>query len=162
LHSSEFRIATSATVRTHYKPGIPKFHDDVKALATVVATVSDRLYHYWAVRFDETTGRVLGFVIRSQEYRSRPQERAAVLTGMLILHRDALHYADMTISGDFPGIVQPLVHAQELHVYISPSDALFDVGTPEEFQEAKRYFGDSGDCDIDCGTEGPPARQFPA
>ncbi len=117
-----------------------EIHERIGASATVIGTVADKLYHHWVVDFDETTRRVSGFSIRLQEYRTRAEERATVLTGLLILNRDAVNYADPRRGDDLLGITQPLIDAQKLHIYVSPTQALFDVGTSEEFEDAESYF----------------------
>jgi NDP-sugar pyrophosphorylase family protein len=58
----------------------------------------------------------------------------------MILDREVLANTDSDVSIDFAGLVQPLVDASKLGVYISQTRALFDVGTLEEFQEAEAYF----------------------
>ena len=58
----------------------------------------------------------------------------------MILDREVLAYTDRDVSIDFAGLVQPLVDASKLGIYINQIRALFDVGTPEEFQEVEAYF----------------------
>ncbi len=120
--------------------GALEFHQSLGIPATVVTTKTDRLYHHWQVSFDLERRRVLGFTIRDQSYRRAPNARGTVLTGTIILDRTALSYADRETSIDFAGLVQPLVDANELGIYIDETHALFDVGTPEEFKEAEEYF----------------------
>lgn len=117
-----------------------EFHESSNMPGTVVTTYADRLYHHWVVSFEPESKNVLGFTVRDQEYRRKPSDRRPVLTGTMILDREVLAYTDRDVSIDFAGLVQPLVDANKLGIYISQTQALFDVGTPEEFQEAEAYF----------------------
>ncbi|MDE1860022.1 MAG: NTP transferase domain-containing protein [Candidatus Micrarchaeota archaeon] len=133
LHTDVIRVAMALREAL-------EFHESSNMPGTVVTTYADRLYHHWVVSFDPEGKNVLGFTIRDQGYRRRPSDRHPVLTGTMILDREVLAYTDRDVSIDFAGLVQPLVDASKLGVYISQTQALFDVGTPEEFQEAEAYF----------------------
>lgn len=87
--------------------------------STVVTTYADRLYHHWVVSFEPESKNVLGFTVRDQEYRRKPSDRRPVLTGTMILEREVLAYTDRDVSIDFAGLVQPLVDASKLRIYIS-------------------------------------------
>ena len=127
------------------RPGIQlldafEFHERCGAMATVIGTYADKLFQRWIINFDTASQNVLGFGVHQDEFIKRPEDRDLVLTGALILNKEAMNYANPKISNDYLGIVQPLIDAHKLKVYISQSLALFDVGTPEEFKEAQAYF----------------------
>ena len=122
------------------KPGLDLWgaldrHSSSKSLATVVATRSGRLVQHWVVSYD-ASDKVLGFT-------DKPQDRGdavdVVLAGALVLNRRALDYVNPDVSTDYLGVVQPLVDAGELKVFVSPSHFLFNVGTREEYYDAQKY-----------------------
>ncbi len=75
--------------------------------------------HSRTISFDLESKNVLGFTVRDQEYRRKPSDRRPVLTGTMILEREVLAYTDRDVSIDFAGLVQPLVDASKLRIYIS-------------------------------------------
>ncbi|MER5635915.1 NTP transferase domain-containing protein [Kitasatospora sp. NPDC002227] len=107
--------------------------------ATVVTTYADRLYRHWAVSVDETSRRVTDIAVCPDAYRRTPEERGLVLAGALILDRAALPRFDPELSIDYLGIVRPLIDAGELGLFVSPTDALFNISTQEEYEDAVAY-----------------------
>jgi NDP-sugar pyrophosphorylase family protein len=130
------------------KPGLDlntalRFHVAKRSLATVVATPSTRLTQHCIVRFEHDSDLVTGFTIRPRGVL--PEERDLVLAGALILERAVFHHlAELAGTADYFDIVQPLVDARLLRVFVSPSEVYFNVGTPEELEAAVRYFEHRG------------------
>lgn len=104
----------------------------------MVTTISNKLYHHWVVNSDQNSN-VLGFEVRNEGYRQAKDMRGVVLAGTMILDREALSYTDGRLGSDYIDLVKPLIEKSKLKNYVSPSEAFFDINTPEQFEEAETY-----------------------
>ncbi|MCX5195916.1 NTP transferase domain-containing protein [Streptomyces sp. NBC_00249] len=107
--------------------------------ATVVTTYADRLYRHWVVSGDESSQRVTDIAICPDDYRRTPDQNGLVLAGALILDKAAFPRFDPELSLDYLGIVRPLIDAGELGYFVSPTEALFNISTQEEYEDAIAY-----------------------
>jgi NDP-sugar pyrophosphorylase family protein len=131
-HADEIKpgLRLDRALEHHVSSGLP---------ATVVATYADRLYRHWVVSVDEASQQVTDIAICPDAYRRIPDQRGLVLAGALILDKAALPRFDPELSIDYLGIVRPLIDAGELGLYVSPTEALFNISTQEEYEDAVAY-----------------------
>lgn len=129
------------------KPGLDlacavEAHRAAAAPATVVATVAQRLSQHWVVRYDEASMRVERLIPNPARFADDQSARGLVLAGALILDRTCLSSPHQLFSGDYGDLVRPLIDSRSLHVFVSPCEALFNVGTIDELNAARRHFGE--------------------
>jgi len=115
-------------------------HRETDATATVVAAVADRLSQHWVVRYDKASLRVEQLI--PHPLAEDESVRDLVLAGALILNRSCLGSPHQPVSGDYGDLVQPLIDSRRLQVFVSPCEALFNVGTTDEYHAARRHFGE--------------------
>jgi len=117
---------------------IINFHERSGRLATMVATSTNRLYRHRLLQIRENDGLVLSTRLKPEEYRSNPDAIGLVNTGFLILNKRAVEYFDPGHNTDWGGIIDPLCDAEQLGAYVDPNILYYNVGTPEEFDEAEK------------------------
>lgn len=116
--------------------GFHALHDE---LATIIATKATHAYRHRSLTLEDTL--VTGSKLKSDHYIEHPLEEAIVNTGMLIVDREGLSLIDNDQFGnDWSALINPLHNHRQLRAFIDPSIAYFNVGTPEELQEASDWF----------------------
>jgi len=113
------------------------FHERSGRLATMVATNANRLYRHRLLQVKEDDGLVLSTRLKPEEYVNTPDTIGLVNTGFLILSKKAVEYFDPRHGTDWGGIIDPLTDAGQLGAYVNTEIVYFNVGTPEEFEEAE-------------------------
>jgi len=113
------------------------FHEKSGRMATMVETYTNRLYRHRILQIRETDGLVLNTRLKPEEYRNNPDTLGLVNTGFLILNKRTVEQFDPEHNTDWGGIIDPLCDAGQLGAYVDPNILYFNVGTPEEFNEAE-------------------------
>lgn len=115
-------------------------HKQSGKLATIVGTYANNLSRHRLLNIRERDNLVVSTTLKPDEYKNSPDAYGLVNTGFLIFDQQAFDLADTEHSTDWGGLIDPLTEAGELHTFIVKNGVYFNVGTPEEYQEAEKYF----------------------
>ena len=118
---------------------ILNFHESHSTLATMVVAYANKLSRHRVVNIRESDNIVIRTRLKSEEYINRPDEFGLVNTGFLIIEKEAMKHFDSGHSKDWAGIIDPLCEAGQLSAYVDGRIHYFNVGTPEEYEEARNY-----------------------
>lgn len=114
------------------------FHEKSGTLATMVATHANRLNRHRLVIVRDD-GRVVATKLKPEIYKNRQNAVGLVNTGFLVMNKRVTDYFDPSNSVDWGGLIDPLCDAGQLSAFIDSNIAYFNVGTPEEYQEAEAF-----------------------
>ncbi len=115
---------------------IIRFHERSGVTATIVATSSNNLFRHRVLAVRERDGHVLRTKLKPDEFRNKPDDVGLVNTGFMIIDKRAMDFFDPNHNGDWGGIIDPLCDAGQLNAYVNYGISYFNVGTPEEYEEA--------------------------
>lgn len=115
-------------------------HRQSGRLATIVGTYANNLSRHRLLNIREKDNLVVTTALKPEEYKNHPERYGLVNTGFLVLDQLAFELADQRHSTDWGGLIDPLTDAGELHAFVAKNGVYFNVGTPEEYQEAEKYF----------------------
>lgn len=115
-------------------------HLSSNKLATMVGTYSKNLSRHRLLTVRERDNLVQRTKLKPEEYIKKPDELGIVNTGFLILNPRAMEMADKSHSLGWSGLIDPLTDAGQLNAYVATDGVYFNVGTPEENDEAELYF----------------------
>jgi len=118
---------------------VVKYHEAQGTLATMVVAYSNNLSRHRVIEVRESDGRILKTNLKPNEYKNHPEKIGLINTGFLILEKRALEYFDPAHNKDWSGIIDPLCDAGQISAYIDKKIRYFNVGTPEEYEEAEKY-----------------------
>lgn len=119
------------------------FHQKHETLVTMVTTYTNHLNRHRLIYINPRDNRIINTRLKPEEYKNHPEKPGLVNTGFLIMDKRALEYFDPQHGTDWNGIIDPLCDARQISAYIDRTIAYFNVGTPEEYQEAENYFNSS-------------------
>ncbi len=114
------------------------FHESHDTLVTMVATTTDHLYRHRLLEIQEDN-LVLRTRLKPAEFKTRPHSIGLVNTGFLLIDKGAMEYFDPGHNTDWGGIIDPLCEAGQISAYIDWRIQFFNVGTVEEYSEARAY-----------------------
>lgn len=116
---------------------VVNFHQHMGRLATMVVCPSNRLYRHRLIEVREHDQLVTHSTLKPIEYKNDPDAVGLVNTGLLLVDRRALEYVDPGHSRDWSGLIDPLCEMGQLGAFVSESMRYYNVGTPEELQDAE-------------------------
>ena len=114
------------------------FHEASHGIATMVVTKVACLNRHRVVEVDSNS-LVRSTTLKDTSYKTHPEMSGLVNTGVLIFEPDAFTYCDPVYSAGWGGIIDPLVAAKQLRVYVDTDIVYFNVGTEAEYHEAAYY-----------------------
>lgn len=120
-------------------PKIVKYHQSSGRLATIVGSFNNNLSRHGVLTFREKDGLVQGLDLKPRRYEARPEEIGLVYAGLMIMDKRALELGDPSHDKDWMGLINPLIDANQLGVFIDKDIYYFNVGTPEEYIEASNF-----------------------
>lgn len=116
-----------------------EFHESIPQAATLVTARASQLARHRVVTADPE-GIVTYTEKQAARYLESPETVGLVNAGMIISDVDTvLSYADSGRDKDWGGLLDTLVEAGELAAYEDGRMSFFNVGTPEEYQEAQDF-----------------------
>ncbi len=111
-----------------------------KTMATMALAPVDQLARHRIVEAD-TNGIVTSTTLRDPSYKSRPATIRPVHAGYILYKKEAVQYfAHESNDLGWDPILNPLVEKRIMKGVFYPHVDYFNVGTPEEFEEARIYF----------------------
>ncbi len=136
---AQFIACNTDEVRTNMDlERILDFHEKSGTLATMVTTYTNRLSRHRTVTV-RGDGRVVATELKPESYKNKPHAVGLVNTGFLVMDKRVTEHFDPSHSIDWGGLIDPLCDAGQLSAFADRNIAYFNVGTPEEYQEAETF-----------------------
>lgn len=105
--------------------------------SNVLLGVHKTQLHRYRRLYPNQKGVLLHTELKNQIYRDQPEEQGIVNAGMMLFQKRYFHLVERTYGDGWEGIISPLCRERLLSVYVAPGAQYFNVGTPDELQEAR-------------------------
>ncbi len=133
-------ICNTDEVRTNFTiTQLLTAHSTLGQPAIMLSTISGNLYRHRVLNIDNS-GLIMSSDLKDQQYRERPEIRGLVNCGFLLFERSAFDLIDLDRGGDWGALIDPLVAQHKMAALEIDKVRYFNVGTPEEYEEAESYF----------------------
>ena len=116
------------------------FHEQRRAVCTLVATVRSHLYRNRVLTVDEATSQVISHEYNPIRMKEHPEVRGIVNCGIAVVDRSFVSYMrDDHPSTGWDAIIDPLCEKRLALACLLPSITHFNVGTEEEYLDAMTF-----------------------